>query len=212
VRAYLMFCGPWEQGGDWNDSGIAGVNRWIRRVWNLVLEELPEPEASGEDTRRELLRVTHRTIKKVTEDMEQLQFNTMIAALMEYTNYLAKMKEEQKIYPEEWREIRDTLIKMLAPTAPHTTEELWYLTGHTGSVHNQQWPTWDEALTIEEEITLVVQVNGKLRGRIMVPASLTEEEALKTALNNDKIKSVIAGKTVAKTIYVPGKLINLVVK
>jgi len=212
VRAYLMFCGPWEQGGDWNDSGIAGVYRWMHRVWNLILEELPYSGEVKPEDRRNLLRVTHQTIKKVSLDMEHLQFNTMIAALMEYTNYLSKTKDEGKISPADWEEIRSILLRMLAPTAPHTTEELWSLTGHQDSIHNQRWPEWDENLAKEEEITLVVQINGKLRDKINVPASITEAEARERVFSSDKIKSLTAGKVVEKIIFVPGRLINLVVK
>jgi leucyl-tRNA synthetase len=211
VRAYLMFCGPWELGGDWNDSGIAGTSRWINRIWNLVLDPYESKNESG-DAQRELLRNTHQTIKKVTNDIDNLQFNTMIAALMEFTNYLAKVKENTAISPTDWKETTESLLKLLAPTAPHTTEELWHLTGHKDSIHNQKWPKWDETLAKEEEIILVVQINGKLRERLTVPAAITEEEARNVVLADPKIKSYIEGKEILKVIYVPGKLFNLVVK
>jgi leucyl-tRNA synthetase len=210
VRAYLMFAGPWEQGGDWNDSGIAGVSRWMNRVWNLVLEDLPAQ--ANDEARRELLRVTHQTIRKVTNDTDQLQFNTMIASLMEYTNYLIKVKESGAITSTDWKDTVDILLKLLAPTAPHTMEELWHLTGHKDSIHNQSWPKWDEKLAKEDEITLIVQVNGKLRDRITVPSSITEAEAKKVAGDSSKVKSFTEGKEVVNIIYVPGRLINIVVK
>ena len=170
VRAYLMFSGPWEEGGDWSDTGIAGVSRWINRVWSLVLEPYMPPQAVSPEAGKELKRTLHQTIKKVTSDTDSLQFNTMIAALMEFTNYLAKVRDTAAVGAEDWAEAVDALVKMLAPTAPHTAEELWHLTKHQYSIHNQNWPKWDEALAKEEEITLVVQVNGKLRDRLTVPA------------------------------------------
>lgn len=212
VRAYLMFSGPWELGGDWSDSGIAGVSRWMNRLWNLVLEPYIEGKEISVEAAKELKRNVHQTIKKVTGDVNSLQFNTMIAALMEYTNYLAKVKESALVDSRDWHEAMEILIKMLAPTAPHTSEELWHLTKHHYSIHNQSWPKWDEELAKEEEITLIVQVNGKLRERLTVPVSITEEQAKQLVHANEKIRTYIEGKAVVKSIYVPGKLINLVIK
>jgi len=216
VRAYLMFCGPWELGGDWNDSGIAGVSRWVNRVWNLVLDPYTPSGQGSEgalaDARKELLRVTHQTIKKVTHDIDNLQFNTMIAALMEFTNYLAKVKDGGQVTQADWQEVAVSLVKMLAPTAPHTAEEIWHETHRSGSIHNESWPEWDEALAKEEEIVLIVQVNGKLRDRLTVPVSTTEDEAKKLVLDNQKVRAFTDGKEIAKVIYVPGKLVNVVVK
>jgi leucyl-tRNA synthetase len=215
VRAYLMFIGPWEQGGEWNDSGISGVSRWLNRVWNLVGGYSQGGEVSptvGEKAERQLSRLTHQTIKKVTEDMEKLRFNTMLAALMEFTNYLTRVKEEGVVNLSHWGEAIDTLLLLLAPTAPHLAEELWQQRGHSYSIHNQSWPRWDEALAKDEEITLVVQVNGKLRDRIMVPASITEAQAKEKALGSQKVKVHLKDKEIIKTIYVPGRLVNLVVQ
>jgi leucyl-tRNA synthetase len=131
---------------------------------------------------------------------------------MEYTNYLTKTKEEGVISGAAWKEAIDTLMLLLAPTAPHLAEELWQRTGHEYSIHNQSWPEWDEALAKEEEITLVVQVNGKLRDRIAVPVSITEAEAKEKALESPKVKNHVEGKKIIKTIYVPGRLVNVVVK
>ena len=216
VRAYLMFVAPWEQGGEWNDSGISGISRWLNRAWNLALggysgggEASP---AARQKTERELSRVTHQTIRKVTNGLEKLRFNTMIATLMEFTNYLTKVKETGAIANSDWGEAIDTLLLLLAPTAPHFAEELWERTGHDYSIHNQHWPQWDEALAKDEEITLVVQVNGKLRDRVTVPASITEAEARQIALERQRVKTYLEGKRIVKTIYVPGRLVNLVVK
>ncbi len=219
VRAYLMFVAPWEQGGDWSARGISGVSRWLNRIWKLVLEEYGmKPEAVAEDklgdekAHRDLQRTTHQTIRKVTGDLEKFRLNTMIAALMEFTNHLAKVKETGNISDSTWEEAIDTLLLLLAPTAPHLTEELWLRRGCDYSIHNQSWPHWDEELAKDEEITLVVQVNGKLRDRIIVPASITEAEAQQLAGERQRVKAYLAGRQITNVIYVPKRLINLVVR
>ena len=209
VRAYLMFLGPWDQGGEWDDSGISGMSRWLNRVWNLALDEYSSKGSGGDE---ELVRLTHQTIKKVTEDVERLHFNTMVAALMEFSNYLGKVKESGSASVKEWKTSVKALLLMLAPTAPHLAEEIWQKLGYAYSIHNQRWPDWDESLTKTEEITLVIQVNGKLRERVTVPASISAEEAKKLAADQDKVKPFLEGKQVVNIIYVPGKLVNIVVK
>jgi leucyl-tRNA synthetase len=211
VRAYLMFVGPWELGGDWNDSGIGGISRWFNRVWKLVTETY-QPGAPDAEAEAELIRKTHQTIRKVNTDIDKLQFNTMLAALMEFTNYLAPAKETAKVSAEAWSQAVDSLVLMLAPTAPHLAEELWQQMGHEYSVHNQSFPSWNEALTAEPEITLVVQVNGKLRARIPAPADINECRATDLAMNHERVQEYTAGKEVKTVIYVPGKLLNIVVK
>ena len=213
VRAYLMFVAPWEQGGEWNDSGISGISRWLNRLWNLVLGGYSCVDSIARiKAERELSRITHQTIRKVTNDLERLRFNTMIAALMEFTNYLVRVKETGSVTPSVWEEAVKTLMLLLAPTVPHLTEELWQQTGHDYSIHNQSWPQWDEELAKDEEITLVVQVNGKLRDRIMVPTSITEAEARQLAMERQRVKDYLAGRQIINTIYVPGRLVNLVVR
>jgi len=211
VRTYLMFVGPWEQGGEWDDSGISGISRWLNRVWSLVLEPYAV-KAEAEKARRDLQRITHQTIRKVTQDLERLRFNTMVAALMELTNYLTRVKEAGDVDDTDWRDSIGILLLLIAPSAPHLAEELWERTGHSYSIHNQSWPHWDEALAEEEEITLVVQVNGKLRDRIAVPASITEAQARELALESKRVQAHIEGKEI-KRIIVAGKgLVNLVVR
>jgi len=219
VRAYLMFVAPWEQGGEWNDSGISGISRWLNRVWKLVVEPykmkvetVAEDKFSGEKTHRDLQRVTHQTIRKVTDDLERLRFNTMIASLMEFNNYLARVKETGAVASSVWKESIETLLLLLAPTTPHLAEELWQQTGHSYSIHNQGWPKWDEELARDEEVTLVVQVNGKLRDRIAVPASITEAEARQLVLERERVKTYLEGKEIVNIIYVPRRLVNLVVR
>ncbi|HUT97284.1 MAG TPA: class I tRNA ligase family protein, partial [Dehalococcoidales bacterium] len=164
------------------------------------------------ENERALSRLTHQTVRKVTQDLEKIRLNTMISALMEYTNYLAKTRDEGVIGDARWKEAVETLMLLLAPTAPHLAEELWQQTGHEYSIHNQAWPKWDEALARDEEITLVVQVNGKLRERMTVPVSITEDEAKEKALASPKVKAHTEGKKIVKVIYVPGRLVNVVVK
>jgi leucyl-tRNA synthetase len=214
VRAYLMFIAPWEQGGEWDDSGISGISRWLNRLWGLCLSDYEWNESAGGQVKaeRELERLTHQTVRKVTQDLEKLRLNTMIAALMEFTNHLTRVKEEGAVSVNAWKVAVDSLLLLLAPTAPHLAEELWQQTGHEYSIHNQSWPGWNEELAREEEITLVVQVNGKLRDRITVSASVTEDEAKKLALESEKAKPHIEGKEIAQVVYVPGRLVNLVVK
>jgi leucyl-tRNA synthetase len=210
VRAYLMFIGPWELGGEWSDQGIVGMSRWLNRVWNLVIAGYSEKNVDP-DVEKELSRLIQKTIKKVTNDMERFRFNTMLAALMEFTNYLGKVHDGGTVSISLWNEAITNLLLLLAPTAPHLTEELWERTGHPYSIHNQPWPEWDEELAKEEEVTLVIQVNGKLRDKVTVPVSITEAEAKDLALSRERIKLYIKDNKVAKIIYVPQRLVNIVV-
>jgi len=210
-----MFGWRWEQGGPWDPQGIEGVWRWLNRVWNCVLDEpaaSSERPAASTDEVRALRRQTHQTIQAVTQDMEDFAFNTIIARLMELTNTLMKAKETSIYGTDAWGEAVESLLLMLAPCCPHIAEELWARTGRPYSVHQQSWPEYDEELAAEEVITLVVQVNGKLRDRIAVPVSISEDEAKDKALASPKVKSHTEGKKIVKTIYVPGRLVNIVVK
>jgi leucyl-tRNA synthetase len=215
IRAYLMFLAPWEQGGEWDDSGISGISRWFNRLWGLVLKEYRycgKPGANGEKAEEELSRITHQTVRKVTSDLERIHLNTMISALMEFTNHLGQVKETGAVTPSAWAEAIKALLLLLAPTAPHLTEELWQRLGYPYSIHNQPWPQWNEELARDEEATLVVQVNGKLRDRITVPLSITEAEAKSLAMASQRVKAYLEGRELLKTIYVPGRLVNLVVR
>ncbi len=206
LRCFLMFIGPWDQGGPWDERGIGGVSRFLRRAFSLIAGG----EASGaEADPAELSRRTNRLVKKVTGDLESFRFNTSIAALMEHTNYLLGVRGD--VDEEEWREALRTFVAVLAPFAPHHAEEMWAGMGEGGSVHEQAWPGFDEALIAEEEITLVVQVNGKLRDRIIVPAGISEEAAKEQALASEKVRPHVEGKQIRKAVYVPGRLVNLVV-
>lgn len=210
VRAYLMFVGPWELGGDWNDSGIGGMSRWFNRVWKLALEDYTPGDIDA-TAEAEIIRKTHQVIRKVNLDIDKLQFNTMLAALMEFTNCLAPVKESRNVSTGVWSKAVESLVLLLAPTAPHLAEELWQLMGNPYSVHNQTFPIWEEALTAEPEIILVVQINGKVRARLQAPASITECQATDLALSNERVREFTAGKVVKSIVYVPGRLINVVV-
>ena len=216
VRAYLMFIAPWERGGDWNDSGISGVFRWLHRIWSLVLEGYATGKAIKQEDQQvaeqDLTRFCQRTIKSVTEDMEHLRFNTLIASLMELTNYLDDVCTRGLVSQADWKSAVNNLMLLIAPIVPHLAEELWLKTGHTYSIHDQKWPTWNENLVQAEQVTLVIQVNGKLRDRFPVPVSISEEEAKKLAIASPKVKVHIEGKQIVNTVYVPRKLVNLVVR
>ena len=211
VRTYLMFMGPWEQGGDWNDNGINGMARWTNRVWELCQRD-PDKLGSGSDEAAvgDLRRALHKTIRKVSEDMERFKFNTGIAAMMEFSNTLNQAWQAGEVDANVWRESIRGLVLMMAPITPFLSEELWSQVGGGYSVHQQPWPEWDEDLAADEMITLVVQVNGRLRDRIEVPADVSEEDARSVALASDRVKQFTDGKTVRRVIYVPGRLVNVV--
>ncbi|MCD6519423.1 MAG: leucine--tRNA ligase [Anaerolineae bacterium] len=213
VRAFLMFIGPWDEGGSWSSTGIEGIFRFINRVWSVVLDprEAPKEKASDKEI-ADLLRTMHKTIKTVTNDFQNFKFNTALAALMKFNNYLIKAKETNVYATEAWDEAIRNLILMLAPIMPHVTEELWERIGGPYSVHTQSWPKYDEELARDEVITLVVQVNGRVRARLQVPADIPEDEAKKAALEQPNVRRHIAGKEIVKEIYVPGRLVNIVVR
>ncbi|MGB8643907.1 MAG: leucine--tRNA ligase [Anaerolineae bacterium] len=211
VRVYLMFIGPWDQGGDWDDSGIGGVNRWLQRIWTLVLEP-PEGKQTAAGDEKGLRRKMYQTIKKVGDDIEGFRFNTMVAALMEYTNYLQKAKESSLYGAPAWNEAIETLLRLLAPSAPHFTEELWARLGKPYSIHQQGWPEYNAAAAAEESFTLVLQVNGKVRGKIDLPVDATEEQARQVALADSNVKRYLQDKEPTQVIYVPKRLVNIVVK
>ena len=213
VRLYLMFMGPWEGGGDWSDSGINGVARWVNRFWDLCLRDtgaLPESEGASD---RAVVRKTHQTIRAVIEGLERFKYNTAIAAMMELTNEMGPAYDADAVSRSAWNEAVESLLLLLAPMGPHLAEELWERTGHEYSVHNQPLPEWDEALAAIEEATLVVQVNGKVRDRIAVPASISEGDAKEAALTSQKVLAWTDGKSVDKVVFVPGRyLVSVVVK
>ena len=214
VRAYLMFIGPWDQGGDWSDSGINGMGRWMSRVWDICQRDAVALDGRDVDpqTVRALLRTLHQAIRKCYQDLDKFKFNTAIATMMDLTNHLNRVWNEGSIDPSTWKECVRSFLLMLAPIAPHVTEELWERNGYEYSIHNQLFPEWDENLATDEMITLVVQVNGKVRDKLEVPADISEENARSLALASSKVKPYVDDKQVERAIFVPGRLVNVVVK
>jgi leucyl-tRNA synthetase len=215
VRAYLMFFARWDLGGPWNSGGIEGSVRWIRRVWTLFTKtagNTAESDRVSAADLRALRRKVHQTLRQVTHDFETFEFNTIISSLMELLNEMYKAREQGAAGRPEWAEAQDIYLRMLAPVAPHVAEELWTeVLGKPYSVHTQPWPEVDEAATKEEQITLVVQVNGKVRDRIQVPVDIGEAEAKEAALASEAVKKHLQGKEPRKVILVPGRLVNVVV-
>ncbi len=212
VRTYLMFIGPWDEGGPWNSRGIEGSSRFLHRVWNMVTDKKDIEGEPSENDIVKLKRLTHKTIKRATENIDSFKFNTMIAALMEFNNELIKLKETPLINAPEWKDAVKTIILLLAPIVPHITEELWHRIGNENSIHKQKWPEWDSQFIKEDIFTLVVQVNGKVRDKMEVPVDISEGEIKDLAMQSKKVEKHVDGKQVIKSIYVRNKLLNLVVK
>ena len=212
IRAYLMFIGPWELGGPWNSKGIEGVARFMNDVWSLVVDDgghAAGPAASEKEVRT-LRRAVHQSIRDASADMEAFKFNTVVAKLMGLRSTLKGARAAGLHGTAAWNEALDSLLLMLAPIAPHISEDLWQRRHPGASVHVQRWPSWDADAAKEDVITLVVQVNGKVRGKIEVPAGVDEAAARELALADPNVQRHIAGKTVRKVIVAGGKLVNIV--
>ena len=204
-RMYLMFLGPFQEGGDFRDSGIVGQRRFLEKVWALVHEAAAATGRGGEGAAAEsVAQKLHRTIRKVGADTEALQYNTAIAAMMEYVNELRERGAAS-------RELMEPLVIMLAPYAPHIAEEMWELLGHDTSVFDATWPTHDERLASAGDVEIAVQVNGKLRSRLTVPRGMAEKDVLDRVLADEAVKKFVDGQKVKKVIYVQDRLVNLVV-
>ncbi|MCW5838736.1 MAG: leucine--tRNA ligase [Anaerolineales bacterium] len=210
VRAYLMFGYRWSEGGPWSDENIQGVVRWMHKVWSLFTDTPPLPGKPAAAAAKTLRRKVHQTIQKVSRDLESFEFNTIISAYMELANSMAELRGEVEGSPE-WDEAKDVYLRLMAPVTPHIAEELWAQSGKPYSVHMQPWPQADEAAAREDEITLVVQVNGKLKDRITLPAGLSDEEAKVQALASEAVIKALEGKTPRQVIVVKGKLVNIVI-
>jgi len=221
ARLFILFASPPERDLEWSDQGVEGCHRFLNRVWRLLVDLVKwqkdspaQPEGlspKDEDLRYKV----HYTIRKVTEDIDKrFNFNTAISAIMELVNamYLYRDALGKKMNPAVVKEAVETLIILLAPFAPHAAEEMWEATGHEGSVHLQPWLTWDESALKRSEIEMVVQVNGKVRDRFMVPVDIAPAELEAIALNLDRVREAVGRKQVVKVITVPNKLVNIVVK
>ena len=212
VRAYLMFIGPWEQGGPWNSSGIEGVARFLNRVWALIMDEASGEGKADEAARKALRRAVHTAIKEVTEDLEGFQFNTAIAELMTLVNVMGKAKNGAMVQTNEWQEGRELLLRLVAPFTPHIAEELWHRAGFEGSVHAQAWPQYDEKALEQNTLTIAVQVNGKRRGEVEVPKDADKDAILNAAKAEPNVARYVEGVNIVREIIVPGRLVNIVVK
>jgi leucyl-tRNA synthetase len=211
VRAYLMFFARWELGAPWNSSGIEGSARWLRKVWYSFLEPVDNAGTADKETLKVLRRKVHQTLAAVTRDYENFSFNTIVSGLMELMNEMTTAKTKGAFGTKEWEEAESIYLRMMAPVSPHIAEELWEKAGYDYSIHNQAWPEVDEAATKEEEITLIVQVNGKLRDRLVMPVDVSEADAKAAALSSENVIAFLEGKEPRKVIYVPGRLVNIVV-
>ncbi len=213
VRCYMMFIGPFDAGGSFRANNLEGIWRYLNRFWSLINDAWITGKVSAAETKesKAIERLRNKTIKRVTEDLSNFHFNTALAALMECNNALLKQQNDEVAHSSAYRNTLETMLLLLAPFAPHMTEELWHLTGHKDSIHLSSWPSYDETLIQEETFTLVVQINGKVRERIEVPAAINEEEVRTLALDNPKIQTFIGTATLQKVIYVPGRLVNIVI-
>jgi leucyl-tRNA synthetase len=211
VRAYLMFFARWDMGAPWSYSGIEGTVRWLRRVWALVLESTHHKPTASDETLKLLRRKTHQTLKRITHDFEEFEFNTIVSSLMELLNEMYRAREAGAAGSPEWAEAVDIYLKMLAPVCPHIAEELWETLGKQYSIHTQPWPEVDKDACREETITIPVQVNGKLRDRLVFPVDASEEEIRSAVLASETIQKYLEGKPPRKVIVVPKKLVSIVV-
>jgi len=221
ARLFILFAAPPERDLEWNDQGVEGAYRFLKRVWRIIseFEDVMKQNVVDYDTaalakdEKELRRILHVTIKKVTEDIgERFNFNTAISSIMELVNAFYNVKDKKDLNAGLVHEVIVDLLKLLAPFAPHMTEELWSLIIADGSVHKAKWPVYDEKATILDEIEIVLQVNGKVRDKLVVAADLSREDLEKAALAKPHVQDYLVGKTIVKVICVPKKLVNIVVK
>jgi leucyl-tRNA synthetase len=209
LRIYLLFMAPFERDTVWEEEGIIGAKRFLERTWRLI--NAVAAARSERSLRPFGSKTIHRTIQRVTADVEAFKFNTAVAALMECLNEMVAHQQTHGV-TAELAEAARTFVLLLTLFAPHIAEELWSRLGGAYSVHQQAWPTWDEALIAEETVTLVVQVNGRVRDRLTLPASITEAEARERALSCDGVRRHVDGRCVVRVVYVPGRLVNVVME
>ncbi len=209
-RVYTLFLGPPEDEVEWNEEAVNGAYRFLNRIWRLMerMEDCPD-SATGDD---DLERQRHHAIKRVSQDMERFKFNTAVAALMELVNELSRAVEERTASKACCERTFDTLVQLLHPAAPHLTEELWERRGHSGGLLGAPWPSWDEERLVRDRVTLVVQVDGKLRDRIEADAEAGREEIEALALASDRVGQHIEGRELVRAVVVPGRLVNLVTR
>jgi leucyl-tRNA synthetase len=208
IRAHLMFFARWDQGGPWSSDGISGTSRWLRRVWATYVDTR-SPSGKSADATRRLRRRLHQTIRSVTQDFLSFEFNTIIASLMAFHREMTRSFAEG-CSPEAWHEACEAYVLLLAPVTPHIAEELWERIGNADSVHHQEWPRWDDATAAEEQVTIGVQVNGRLRGQITVASTLTDDAIRERALAEPAVRRHLVNVTVQRVIVIPQRLVNIV--
>jgi leucyl-tRNA synthetase len=208
VRAFLMFIGPWDQGGPWSSSGIDGIHRWLARAWGAAIAR--EGTANDPELERGLRRTAHVAIGEVEADITEMHFNTAVSRLMELTNALVRAREVGLAGTDAYAEAADILVLLMAPITPHVAEELWERRGHPYSVHTDGWPVADESLAAAETIELPVQVDGKLRDRLVVTPDTPAAEIEAMALASEHVQRYLVGRVPAKVIQIPGRLVNIV--
>jgi len=211
LRIYEMFMAPFDQDVNWSMEGINGTSRFLEKIWRLYADTWEQAGNQPQTKDDELERKMHQTIRGVTERIETFRLNTMVSTLMEFVNTLGDRQRDRTWKTSTYRQALETLMVILAPAAPHIVEELWQLTGHEGSVHQQAWPSWDADLAREEVIQVPVQVNGKLRDRVVVPADASEEDIKSAALASEAVQKFLDGKPPKKVIVAQKKLVNIVV-
>jgi len=211
IRLMELFIGPWDQSANWSVEGMGGVFRFLQRYWTLTQEYLNSKEGKSA-SQPQVLRVAHKTIKNVTSDVHSLGFNTAIASLMEATNDLYKIKAKDGFGDHDaWEFTLKNLTKLLAPLTPHIADEIWHELGEKSSIHLSTWPEWDEKYLAQDEMTIVVQVNGKVRANIIVSSKADEKKVIEAVQNDEKVVEYLHQKEIRKTIYVPKKLVNFVI-
>lgn len=210
IRIMELFIGPWDQKANWSVEGMGGAFRFLQRTWTLVQEYLDASEKDGAENLN-LQRSAHAVTKKVTDDLKDMGFNTAIAAQMEYVNDLYRIKASEGFASSSWKDALERLLLLLAPFAPHIAEELWQQLGHAESVHTGLWPAYDEKYLTSNTLTIVVQVNGKVRAQLSVSVDTSKDEIITQAKADAHVQSYIGGKTIKKEIFIPGKLLSLVV-
>ena len=199
MRLYEMFIGDFEKSAPWSSSSIKGCRRFLERIWSMQ-----DSVTGGDAYSAELESAFHKTIKKVSQDIEDMKFNTAIAALMALINEIGS----RTLTDREWK----TLVLLLSPFAPHICEEMWEMKQYGGTINDQTWPEYEEAKCVDDQVEIVVQINGKVRSKLVIPVDAAQDDVLAAAKDDEKIVAQLAGKTIVKELYVKGKLVNIVVR
>jgi leucyl-tRNA synthetase len=219
VRLFMMFAAPPEQSLEWSDKAVNGAYRFLRKFWKIVLKRIDDivgieainPDDAFNDSQKELRKITHKTIAKVSDDIgRRYTFNTAIAAIMKLSNDVSSYQIETDLDRKVVREALESMVLLLSPIVPHICNHLWIELGHKNAVVNESWPIYNENLTVDDTLEIVIQVNGKLRARLNVPANTDEKTLKELAFNEPKIAKFISDQKIKKTIIVPRKLINIV--